>query len=295
MKQNSGRPPVTVVKCGGNGDVDATAVCEDVAELVRQGRRVVVVHGGSADIEDLAQQLGVPQRKQVAPDGVSARHTDERTLEVVTLALAGRVKPRLVRSLVEQGVRAVGLTGIDAGLLVARRKKAQRAVVDGRVVLVRDNHSGVVDTVDGEFLGTLLDTGAVPVISPPAITPDGEIVNIDADRAAAAVAAALDAESLVLLTGAPGVQQDPGDEHSVLPICHVPPAGRPPRWARGGMALKLVAAREALLGGVRRVLVADGRCRGPVRRALSGTGTQVALEQPVLDQPARQESLARVS
>ncbi|PRH76653.1 acetylglutamate kinase [Streptomyces solincola] len=280
MSEQRDKPPITVVKCGGNGDVDPEAVCADVAALVAEGRRVVLVHGGSAEIERLADRLGVPQRKQTAPDGVSARHTDERTLEVVTLALAGSVKPKLVRSLVDRGVRAMGMTGLDGRLLLARRKKAQRALVDGRTVMVHDNLSGVVTSVNGPLLHSLLDAGMVPVISPPAITPDGEVVNIDADRTAAAAAAALDADTLMLLTGAPGVQSDPADESSVMETCTVPRSGRPPRWARGGMALKLVAAQEALRGGARRVLVADGRRRDPVRRALAGDATRVVLEAP---------------
>lgn len=276
--------PVTVVKVGGNADVDADSVCADIAALVERGRRVVVVHGGSAEIERLAEQLGVPQRKQVAPDGVSARHTDARTLEVVTLALAGSVKPRLIRSLARRGVRAVGLTGLDGHLLRARRKRPQRAVVDGRTVLVRDNHAGTVEHVDTTLLTAALDRGIVPVISPPAITIDGEAVNVDADRAAAAVAAALDADELVLLTGAAGVQENPRDEASLLTEVELPDSGPPPAWARGGMALKLVAAREALRGGVPRVIVADGRRGAPVRRALDGAGTRIRIR--VLSRPA---------
>jgi acetylglutamate/LysW-gamma-L-alpha-aminoadipate kinase len=135
---------ITVVKCGGNAAVDPVAVCADVAELRRRGEPVVLVHGGSADIERLAERLRVSSRRLVAPDGVSARHTDAAMLEVVVLALAGAAKPRLVAALARAGVDAVGLTGLDANLLRARRKSAHRAVVDGRRVLVKDNHRGRV-------------------------------------------------------------------------------------------------------------------------------------------------------
>ncbi|MEV6124420.1 [LysW]-aminoadipate kinase [Streptomyces sp. NPDC052077] len=267
---------ITVVKCGGNAAVDPLAVCSDVAGMAGDGERVVLVHGGSADIDALAGRLGVPTRRLVSPDGVSARHTDPATLEVVHLALAGLVKPRLVRALVSAGVPAVGLTGLDGGLLRARRKGVHRALVDGRRVLVRDDHSGRVDSVNTALLGTLLSSGAVPVVSPPALAEDGRPVNADADRVAAAVAGALGARTLVLLTGAPGVLADPADEDSVLPVCAMPRSGPPP-YTGGGMGLKLVAAREALLGGARRVLIADGRRPGPVRAALSGRATEVTL------------------
>lgn len=271
------RQTVVVVKCGGNAEVDAEAVCRDVAGLTREGVQVVLVHGGSAEIERLAEELDVPQRTHTSPDGVSTRRTDERTLEVLTLALAGSVKPKLVRALARHGIRAVGMTGLDGRLLTARRKRAQRAVVDGRIVVVRDNLSGALERVDEQLLRDLLDRGLLPVVSPPAITDTGEALNVDADRVAAAVAVALRADALVLLTGAPGVQADPEDESTVLPVCEVAAQGAPASWARGGMALKLVAAREALNGGVEHVVVADGRGSTPVRRALVSRGTRVVL------------------
>ncbi|MDN3264940.1 [LysW]-aminoadipate kinase [Streptomyces sp. CSDS2] len=267
---------ITVVKCGGNAAVDPLAICSDVAGMAGDGERVVLVHGGSADIDALAARLGVPMRRLVSPDGVSARHTDAATLEVVHLALAGLAKPRLVGALVAAGVPAVGLTGLDGGLLRAKRKGVHRALVDGRRVLVRDDHSGRVTSVNTGLLGTLLSSGAVPVVSPPALAEDGRPVNADADRAAAAVAGALGARTLVLLTGAPGVLADPADEDSVLPVCAVSRSGPPP-FTGGGMGLKLIAAREALLGGARRVLIADGRRPDPVRAALAGHATEVTL------------------
>ncbi|GAB1823627.1 [LysW]-aminoadipate kinase [Herbidospora sp. RD11066] len=266
-----------VVKCGGNPAVDASGVCADVAGLVHEGQSVVLVHGGSGEIARLAGRLGVPQRTLVAPDRVSTRYTDPATLEVVVLALAGAVKPGLVAELSRLGVPAVGLTGLDGGLLRARRKGAVRSVVDGRTTLVRDNLSGRLDEVRTELPETLLRSGFVPVISPPAIDEHDRPVNVDADRVAAALAAALGADRLVLLTGAPGVLADPGDPASVLTDYEVPATGAPGRFAGGGMALKLVAAREALTGGVGQVNIADGRVSDPVSRAVGGRGTIVRL------------------
>lgn len=266
---------LTVVKCGGNASVDAASVCADVAGLAGEGRSVLLVHGGSGEIARLAGKLGVPQRTLVAPDEVTTRYTDPATLEVVILALVGGVKPRIVAELSRLGVPAVGLTGLDGGMLRARRKSAVRAVVDGRTTLVRDNLSGRLTEVRTELPETLLRSGFVPVVSPPAIDEHGHPVNVDADRVAAALAAALGAERLVLLTGAPGVLADPGDDNSVLSTYEVPAAGAPGRFAGGGMALKLVAAREALAGGVASVRIADGRAPDPVSRALAGSGTEV--------------------
>jgi [amino group carrier protein]-L-2-aminoadipate 6-kinase len=268
---------LTVVKCGGNPDVDPAGICADVARLVRQGESVLLVHGGSGEIARLAEKLGVPQRTLVAPDGVSARYTDPEMLEVVVLALAGAVKPTLVAALARLGVSAVGLTGLDGGMLRANRKSVVRSVVDGRTVLVRDNHSGQISAVRTELVETLLRSGFVPVVSPPAIDENDHPVNVNADRVAAALAVAVGADRLVLLTGAPGVLADPGDDTSVHRTYEMPRTGAPGAFAGGGMALKLVAAREALAGGVTSVRIADGRVPDPVSRALAGSGTTVTM------------------
>jgi len=267
-----------VVKIGGSLGADVGTVCADIAALTRAGRRIVLVHGGSADIAGLAGRLGVAQRRLVAPDGVASRYTDPAMLEVVTLALAGSVKPRLVTDLVAGGVAAVGLTGLDAGCVRARRKSVHRAVVEDRTVLIRDNHSGRIERVDATFLTGLLDLGLTPVLSPPVMAEDGRPVNANADRLAAMVAVAVRATALILLTDVPGVRRDPLDERTVLATCAVPADGAPAPWVAGGMALKLVAAREALLGGVARVVVADGRGERPIQRALDGAGTRVVVE-----------------
>ncbi|OXM52845.1 [LysW]-aminoadipate kinase [Amycolatopsis alba] len=269
---------ILVVKCGGTAAVRSAAVCADVAAARRDGRPVILVHGGSADIDRLAVRLGVPSRRLVSPDGVSTRYTDVETLEVVQLALAGAVKPRLLAELRACGVKAVGLTGLDAGLLVATRKIAHRALVGGRRVVVRDDHSGRITGVNEELLSTLLSAGVLPVVSPPAVAEDGRAVNTDADRAAAAIAGAVRASTLLLLTGANGVLADRDDERSTLPVCRIPRQGPPP-VVTGGMGIKLIAAREALLAGTGRVLIADGRRPHPVRDALAGACTEVLLEE----------------
>jgi [amino group carrier protein]-L-2-aminoadipate/L-glutamate 6-kinase len=268
---------ITVIKCGGTASLEPAELCADVARLADAGRAVVLVHGGSADIERLATRLRVPMRRMASLDGLTARFTDRAALEVVTLALAGLTQPRLVTALLAAGVPAVGLTGVHGGLLRARRRRAQRALVDGRQVVVRDDHSGRVTSVNTELLDCLTGAGFVPVVSPPVLAEDdGSVLNADADRVAAAVAAATRASTLLLLTGAPGVLADPSDPRSVLPVCPVPPEGPPPHRG-GGIGVKLLAARDALVAGVPDVLIAGGTGPAPVGRALEGAATRVTL------------------
>ena len=272
-----GLTDILVVKCGGTAAVRLDHVCAEVAQLVDGGQPVVVVHGGSHAIDRLAARLGVDRRELTSPSGMTNRHTSEEMLEVVTLALAGGVKREIVARLHAAGVRAVGLTGADAGLAVARRKTGRRAVIDGRTVVIRDDHSGRIVAYDPALIVALLRTGFIPVLSPPAIDADGALVNVDADRLAAAAAVALGAAELVLLTGAPGVVPDDDGTAAALDVLTLPAAGVERLPGRGGMRMKLLAAREALAGGAADVRIADGRVPCPVHAARAGRATRIVL------------------
>jgi acetylglutamate/LysW-gamma-L-alpha-aminoadipate kinase len=268
---------ITVVKCGGAIAASPDHMCADLAKRCALGERLVLVHGGAAAIDELAAALGIPRRPLLAPGGLESFHTSPAMLDVVTMAMTGRVKPRLLAALHAAGVSAVGLTGLDGGMLTARRKAARRAVVDGRTILVRDDHSGRITGVNPLVPLALLGLGTIPVISPPAPDADGRPLNVDADRVAAALAVALGARRLLLLTAAPGLLSDPADESTLLPRCVLPPARELPRLAGAGMFRKLVAASEALRGGVPEVRVCDGRTSEPVTNAVSGAGTEMFL------------------
>jgi [amino group carrier protein]-L-2-aminoadipate 6-kinase len=264
---------VTVIKCGGGDAICIAQICADVAKRRAAGERTVLVHGGAGDIDRLAAQLGVVPCTTVSPAGLQSRYTDPAMLDAMVLAMTGRVKPRLLAALATAGVPAVGLTGLDAGMTTAARKKARRVMRDGRAMIVRGDLSGRITTVDPTVLRVLLDAGLTPVVSPPAGDPDGAPLNVDADRMAAALAAALGARRLVMLTAAPGVLRDARDERSVLPRCELPDEKLLAHAASGGMHRKLIAADEALRGGVPEVRIADGRVPDPVSAAIAGAGT----------------------
>lgn len=268
-----------VVKLGGAAGVDFASACADIAALVRAGERVVVVHGGSEAANALGEQVGEPPRFLTSPSGVRSRYTTEASLHVLTMAIAGRVKPVIVRHLGERGVQAVGLTGLDGRLLTARRKPAVRAVVDGKVLVVRDDRTGKITQVNANLLRLLVEAGYVPVISPPAFDPADGPVNVDADRTAAAVAAALQADHLVILSNVPGLLRDPEDASTLIPALSRSELEQGMELAQGRMKLKLIAAGEALAGGVPRVTLGDGREPSPLAAALAGAGTVLQAEK----------------
>jgi acetylglutamate/LysW-gamma-L-alpha-aminoadipate kinase len=260
-----------VVKVGGAAGNRRTPLLDELPHR----SDYLLVHGGSEEVDRLGSALGRPAEYFTSPSGVVSRRTDERHLEVLILALAGKVQTELVAALGQRGVRAIGLSGVDGRLLLARRKAGARAVVGGRVVRVPQDLSGTIEQVDTELLRGLLGLGIVPVIGPPALTAGGEIVNVDADRAASAVAGALGADALVLLTNVPGLLERPDDPSSRVPRIAVGEIDRYLPLARGRMRKKLLAAKEAVSAGVRRAIIAPSDVPAPVERALRGEGTVV--------------------
>ncbi len=261
-----------VVKIGGASGNTLDPLVADLA-----GRRdYVLVHGGSDRVDRLGEAMGRPAEYYTSPSGVVSRRSDPAHLEVVVLALAGGVQTEIVAALFRRGVRAVGLSGVDGGLLLARRKEGAREAVGGRVLRLADDRSGTVERVDATLLRALLGLGIVPVVGPPAITAQGEIVNVDADRVAAEVATALGAQALLLLTNVPGLLRDRTDPTTL--VRSVPREGGDEflAMAAGRMRKKVLAARAAVAGGVPRVVIGTSQGIDPVRRALAGEGTVFA-------------------
>jgi [amino group carrier protein]-L-2-aminoadipate 6-kinase len=265
-----------VIKVGGSEGIDYEAVCDDVAQLVAQGRRLLLIHGGSHLTNQVAAQLGHPPRFITSPSGYTSRLTDRRTLEIFQMVYCGQMNKGLVEQLQARDVNAVGLSGLDGRIWQGRRKKGVRAVVDGRTVVVRDNYTGTVDRVNTNLLHQLLDSGYVPVLTPPALSSDGEAINVDGDRAAAATAAALRAGDLLILSNVPGVLRHFPDEDSLIPrldLADIETVSQ--THAEGRMRIKLLGAQEALNGGVGRVVLGDARGQRPILRALDGLGTVI--------------------
>ena len=262
-----------VIKIGGGAGIDPTAAAPEIAGLVRSGERVVLVHGGSHETDRVAAALGHPTRTITSPGGHTSRRTDRRTLEIFEMVYCGRVNKAIVESLRRVGVDAIGLSGLDAGIWSGTRKDAIRSMEDGRTVIIRDDLSGRVDAVDAPFLEALLDAGRTPVLTPPAVTPDGVAINVDADRAAAATAVALRADELLLLSNVPGLLRDPNDHDSLLDRIDTDTLVLARAAATGRMKNKLLAAEEALDGGVGRVTIGSARDDHAIARARSGRGT----------------------
>lgn len=261
-----------VIKIGGGEGIELDAALSEIAALVEGGTPVVLVHGGSHETNVLSERLGRSPTFITSPSGHTSRRTDRETLEIFEMAYCGKVNKGIVESLRRQGVDAIGLSGMDAGIWTGKRKSAIRAVdEDGRTMIIRDDLTGRVERVDAAFLRLLLESGRTPVLTAPAMSDEGVAMNVDADRAAAATASALGAPELLLLSNVPGVLRDPEDRGSL--IASVSSLDEVRTAAKGRMKNKVLGAEEALTGGVGRVVIGSASGASPIADARNGAGT----------------------
>lgn len=238
---------ILVVKYGGNAMINEQlkqAVMGDIVLLSQIGVKVVLVHGGGPEINSLLNRLG---KQSSFIDGL--RVTDEETIEAVQMVLAGKVNKGLVEQLHLKGAKAIGLCGIDGGMLTAKCSNPRLGFV------------GEITEVNTRPICDLLDKGYIPVISSLATDGSGNALNINADTAAGCIAGALHAESLILMTDTAGILRDKNDVGSLMSEIRV---SETPNLIRsgiiqGGMLPKIECAADALRRGVRRVFILDGR------------------------------------
>ncbi len=265
-----------VVKVGGSLGIDYDALCEDVAALWQAGQKLVLVHGGSAETNRIAEALGRPPTFITSPSGYTSRFTDRETLEIFEMVYCGKMNKGIVERLQRLNVNAVGLSGLDGRIFEGKHKDKVRSVEDGKVKVLRGDHTGTVERVNTGLLTLLLDHGYLPVLTPPGSSFEGVAVNVDGDRAAAAVAVALKAEALLLLSNVPGLLKNFPDEASLIPRIPAAQVEDFMAFAEDRMKKKVLGAAEAVAGGVGRVIFGDARARQPVQKALAGQGTVVA-------------------
>jgi acetylglutamate/LysW-gamma-L-alpha-aminoadipate kinase len=255
-----------VIKMGGS-ILKKGASSELVSDLktLANEHKLVLVHGGGAEVTETAAKLGKEQEFIVSPEGFRSRYTDKETMEIFTMVMAGKINKQIVAALQSQGIHSVGLSGLDGALLKAERKK-RLIIVDerGRKKVIDGGYTGKINEVNVDLLRFLLAKGYAPVVTPIAMSEEFEPLNVDGDRTAAVVAGALKADRLILLTdvevlllkGKPVPKITAAEAESALSSI-----GK-------GMSTKVHAALEALNQGVKEVLVTSGVRQQPISSAL---------------------------
>ncbi|MEX1994396.1 MAG: acetylglutamate kinase [Steroidobacteraceae bacterium] len=277
---------VFVVKAGGAvfGDIAGTrALVEQIAILHHLGIRVVLVHGGGPQLDEMQRSLGIEPRLVRG-----RRITDDLSIDATTMVLNGLINTRILATCRELGIDAVGLSGVDAGLVRANRRPPVR--VDGESVDY--GYVGDIVSIDTTVLRKQLDAGLMPVVSPISADDTGVVLNINADTVAASIGAALGAEKLILCTGAPGILERKEDLRSLVSYTDLAGLRRLEQSGslEGGMLPKASAIEAAIRGGVRRVHVISFNVRDSVLAEVftnEGTGTMIVADIKALS-PAEQ-------
>lgn len=279
---------VFVIKAGGAvfADIGSTRVLiEQIAILHHLGIRVVLVHGGGPQLDEMQRSLGIE------PNMVGGRRiTDSQSIDVTTMVLSGLINTRILASCRELGVDAIGVSGVDAGLVRARRRPPVE--VDGTTVDY--GFVGDVIGIDVSVLQKQLEAGLMPVVSPLSADETGCVLNINADTIAARIGAALSAEKLILCTGAPGILEDVNDPGSLVSYTDLGGLARLQTAGSfaAGMLPKATAIEGALRGGVRRVHVISYKVPDSLLAEIftnAGTGTLVVEDINALT-PAEQQA-----
>lgn len=261
-----------VVKVGGrplkNG---LDYILDSLAHHHGMGDEIVFVHGGGDWVTEYSEKMGVEPRFVVSPSGIRSRYTSREELDVYIMVMGGLLNKLITHKLVSQGVDAIGLTGVDMGLVRAERKKRIIAVDErGRKRVIPGGYTGKITRVRGDVLGQLLEQRRLPVIASLAYGDEAPL-NVDGDQMAARVAEAVGADLLVLLSDVDGVLLD----GRVVPVIKAGQAEEMASKVGFGMNRKIMLAAEAVSRGVGRAVISNGIIEDPIGKAKEGRGSVI--------------------
>ncbi len=254
------------IKIGGSvvDNLHPTTISDIKKVVEKEG--VILVHGGGKEVTKVSEQLGKEPKFIVSPSGIKSRYTDQETAEIFTMVMSGKINKTIVRLLQKNGVNAIGLSGVDAKVLQAERKKKLFIINEkGRKQAIDGGYTGKITEVNAKFIKSLLEQGYTPVISPIAISEEYDFLNVDGDRAAAYVAGKVQTDKVLFITDVDGLLMD---DKLVTDLSLAEAKEIRPKVGFG-MEKKILAATEALDMGVKEALIANGQKENPISSAIA--------------------------
>ena len=254
------------IKIGGSVVDDLHESTMADIKKISESEGIILVHGGGKEVTRVSTRLGREPKFVTSPSGIKSRYTDRETAEIFTMVMVGKIGKNIVRMLQKNGINAIGLSGADAQIIRADRKKKLIIVNERKRKQVIDGgYTGKITGINAEVIRSLLDKGLVPVISPVAISEEFDFLNVDGDRAAAYVAAGVGSDKVLFITDVEGLIMEDRlvssislDEARII---------RPKTGP--GMEKKILAATEALEMGVSTALIASGKKKRPISAAIA--------------------------
>ncbi|HEU03600.1 MAG TPA: [LysW]-aminoadipate/[LysW]-glutamate kinase [Nitrosopumilus sp.] len=254
------------IKIGGSviDNLHPTTISDIKKVVEREG--VILVHGGGNEVTKVSKQLGKEPKFIVSPSGIKSRYTDQETVEIFTMVMSGKINKTIVRLLQKNGINAIGLSGVDAKVLQAERKKKLLIINEkGRKQAIDGGYTGKITEVNAKFVKSLLEQGYTPVISPIAISEEYDFLNVDGDRAAAYVAGKVQSDKVLFITNVDGLLMD---DKLVTDLSLAEAKEIRPKVGFG-MEKKILAATEAIDMGVKEALIANGQKENPISSAIA--------------------------
>jgi len=255
-----------VIKIGGSvvDGLHPSALAD--IKAIAENDKLVFVHGGGKEVTATATKLGKEQEFIVSPGGVRSRYTDKETADIYTMVMSGKINKAITGMLLRQGIKAVGIAGIDGGVLKAERKKKLIIINEkGRKMIIDGGYTGKINAVDPTLIHILVDNDYVPVVSPIALSEEYDFLNVDGDRAAAYVAGGVKADRVIFITNVNGLMLN---EKLVTGMTLEQAKAALPKIG-SGMEKKVLASTEAVEMGVKEAIIASGQVVKPISSAIA--------------------------
>lgn len=243
---------------------------KDFAEI--QDKKILV-HGASAQRNELAAKLNLPIKTITSISGIESVRTDSDSIDLIMMAYSGLTNKKIVEKLQKLNVNAIGLSGIDGGLLRGERKKAIKAQINDKKILIRDDLSGKTNFCNTKLLNLLLENDYTVVISIPILSYENEAINTDNDTMTAVIAKEMKIDTVVYFSDVPGLLEDFENKNSLIKEIRLEDIKFALNAAQGRMKKKILGAKDCLENGIKKVIFADGRKEHPIKSALNGEGT----------------------
>ncbi|MHB8930791.1 MAG: [LysW]-aminoadipate kinase [Melioribacteraceae bacterium] len=260
-----------LIKIGGGKEINLNGIISDLATLQE---KFIIVHGANSLRDDLANKLGYKKKVVTSLSGYDSVLSNEETIDLAMMAYAGLKNKRIVELCQQNGINAVGLSGIDGKVIQGKRNSGIKVREGGKTLLLRD-FSGKPKAINKQLLDLLLDNGYIPVLSVPLIDENNFAINSENDDIIALLQSEFKAEKIISLIEAPGFLLDKNDSSSLLPKMSKAELEAMEEKVDGRMKRKILALRKLFSAGDTTVILSDGRTENPIKDALNGKGTTI--------------------
>ena len=264
-----------VIKIGGDLlKENLNYVISDLVKIHAENNKIILCHAGADIVTTIAEKMNKPQIFTFSTKGYKARYVDEETRDIYLMVVAGLNNKQIVKEMIAKNLPAVGISGVDSGLVIAERFKKTMVVIDGKKKY-KDNYTGKPSKLNVQLIETLWDKNYIPIVASVAISDDNEIVDCDSDRISNAIAVATKADKLILLTDVDGVLDKNKNlinhinrQNSELILENV----------SGGMKTKVVVALKSASEGIKQVIIASGLRENPIIKALNNENCTIITD-----------------